>query len=66
MKLSVVERIARTMAPAPKAAVPPSVRHAACRLTRKPQMISAEVKSNDRAALHTFRVSSASGMTLVP
>lgn len=66
MKLSVVEMQARAIAPAPNAAVPPSVRHAASRLTKKPQMMSAEVNNNDNAALHTFRVSSASGRTLVP
>ena len=43
------------MAPAPKAAVPPSVRHACLRFTTKPQIKSEIVKRRESVALQTFR-----------
>ena len=59
MKLRAVLTIASVRAPAPKAAVPPSVLQAYLRLMRMPQMNSATVKSRERVALQTFRTAEA-------
>ena len=57
---------ARMMAPAPNAAVPPSVRQAWRRLMKKPQRMRENVKRTESAALQTLRVSSAMEATLWP
>lgn len=63
-KFRAVPTSASASAAQPNAAVPPSVRHACLRLTRRPQMKRAIVKSRDSVALHTFRTADAKMLTL--
>lgn len=51
--------MAKARAAAPKAAVPPSIRHACFLLTSSPQIKRALVKRRDKVALHTFLIDEA-------
>jgi hypothetical protein len=63
-KLSAVLTTARERAAHPNAAVPPSVRQACLRLTRRPQMKREAVNSKESVALQTFLTADATALTL--
>lgn len=62
-KLTVVETTAKSIAPNPNTAVPPSVLHALRRFTKKPQIIRAIVNMRSRVELRTFRIESDTSRT---
>jgi outer membrane PBP1 activator LpoA protein len=64
-KLSAVLTTARLRAAHPNAAVPPSVRQACLRLTRKPQIKREAVNSKESVALQTFFTAEATRLTLL-
>jgi len=62
-KVNTVDANAKNIAPAPNAAVPPSVLHAWSRFTKKPQITRERVNSRERVALQTFCTASAQSTT---